>query len=945
MIFTKINTSKIFLFTTTILRLGFLYEHEALAQSAVTSQPSATVSARGHRDQDDRSLPMEDPSKPTKEVQDSGTAAPDTSSNTTDRARTKLHSAELDPITVTGSHIRGAAPAGAALDVYDKQTIDRSGYATVHDFLQTLPQNFQGGGGSEDAFAGPLLSSNAFNGTTVNLRGLGADATLVLINGRRLPSSGLEGDFVDISNIPQAAVERVEVLSDGASALYGSDAVGGVVNIILRKDFEGFETRARYGTVTKGNLDEYRAAQAFGTNWETGNFIISYEFYKRGNLLNKYRSYAATSDLRRFGGTDYRSNLGNPGNILDPMTGQPAFAIPKNQDGRNLTVEDLLPGQINYGDNLSNVDILPKQKRHSLFSALELRVLENLDLFAELRYSERKNDNIVTAPGTTLIVPSTNPFYINPFGDAPLMIAYSLEPELGQMTGHGRLRTGSATAGVRLALASWRWETYINYGQEKSRFISFSPNFAALFEALADPNPETAFNPFGDGKVNNQNTIAKLWSKYAEKPNSKITTINSKLDGPVFSVNGHQVFAAIGADYRSESFSSTFSENGELSSESSLSRKVYSIFGELFVPLVAPEVDTPLVYSLDLSLAGRYEKYDEEGSTTNPKIGMRWRPIRHFSLNATYGTSFRAPHLRERVITGNYSMITRLPDPSSATGQTATLVLFGNDPEMTHETAETWTAGITLEPTLIPGLSGRITYFKTVFKDRIVQPDSLATVLFNEEEYQSLIQRFPSSTILNDLCADSNFLGNPAECVPSIVGAILDFRKKNIAKNIVRGLDFSVDFSTNSSFGHLSLGASATYLIDHIRQSTDTAPRFDAVDRLGQPVDFRARAYLSNSWNALTATVTLNYTDSYRNDVSNRQDKIRSYTTMDFNLLININDILSKQKLPAMSLSLSALNVFANNPPFADNPLGIGYDPNNVDPLGRFIAAEIRISW
>lgn len=236
---------------------------------------------------------------------------------------------DADTIVVTGTHIRGALAAGANVDIYDSKDIERSGYATVQEFISALPQNFQGGGGSEDFSEGGLTGSNVLGGSSVNLRGLGSDSTLVLINGRRPPTSGLRSDFVDISTIPQTAIARIEILPDGASALYGSDAVGGVVNFILRKDFDGAETRLRYGLATDGNVDEVRVAQALGRSWEGGHFLVGYEFYRREHLKYTDRSFTSTFDLRPIGGLDRRYITSNPGNILDLFTLMPVYAIPK----------------------------------------------------------------------------------------------------------------------------------------------------------------------------------------------------------------------------------------------------------------------------------------------------------------------------------------------------------------------------------------------------------------------------------------------------------------------------------------------------------------------------------------------------------------------------------------------------------------------------------------
>ena len=201
---------------------------------------------------------------------------------------------EPDVIVVTGSNIRGVSSA-SPVSTYTREEIDLTGVSSVPEFVQTLPQNF-GGGISESTF-GVVLSGNTNinDGTGVNLRGLGNDSTLVLLNGRRLAPAG-NGNFVDISMIPLAAIDRVEVLTDGASAVYGSDAVGGVVNFIMRNDYDGAETRVRYGTATSGDLDNVQISQTFGKNWGSGNALISYEFQKRDSLNANDRDFSQDAD-------------------------------------------------------------------------------------------------------------------------------------------------------------------------------------------------------------------------------------------------------------------------------------------------------------------------------------------------------------------------------------------------------------------------------------------------------------------------------------------------------------------------------------------------------------------------------------------------------------------------------------------------------------------------
>ncbi len=203
---------------------------------------------------------------------------------------------ELEEVVVTGSHIRGAQNHSSPVITFDREAIEASGYATTQELIQSLPQNLASisdttvGGWNGGPPSGVYAS---YDGSGVNLRGLGGGATLVLLNGRRIAAAG-DGSFVDLSLIPLGAIERVDVLTDGASALYGSDAVGGVVNLVLRKDFQGAETRVSYGAVTEGSLDEFQIGQMFGHSWESGHALVSYEYFERSDLPAYERSFVDT---------------------------------------------------------------------------------------------------------------------------------------------------------------------------------------------------------------------------------------------------------------------------------------------------------------------------------------------------------------------------------------------------------------------------------------------------------------------------------------------------------------------------------------------------------------------------------------------------------------------------------------------------------------------------
>lgn len=212
---------------------------------------------------------------------------------------------EDEVIVVTGTNIRGMAPESSPVLSFDREDILNSGASTAEQFIQTLTQNFGGGAIANATFPLGVDVNAPFNngfsggsiGTGVNLRGLGSGNTLVLLNGRRTAPSSAIGDFVDISMIPASAIQRVEVLTDGASSIYGGDAVAGVINFIMRDDFDGIETSGRYGTVTEGNLDEFRANITVGKDWGKGNGLFVYEFFDRDNLSAADRSFSENALL------------------------------------------------------------------------------------------------------------------------------------------------------------------------------------------------------------------------------------------------------------------------------------------------------------------------------------------------------------------------------------------------------------------------------------------------------------------------------------------------------------------------------------------------------------------------------------------------------------------------------------------------------------------------
>jgi iron complex outermembrane recepter protein len=267
---------------------------QVVERSPASPQPAPPSKSRSQGGGTSRDTP------PGSALPSSESTVPDPKGTEPDTADAgERRSKDLQEITVTGTHIRGAADSASPVEIYTRDDIDATGANTVAQFLQTLPQNF-GGGASENTangYTGSGQTTNSSFGSAPNLRGLGADATLVLINGHRVAPGSSDGSFVDVSMIPLTAIERVEIVTDGASAIYGADAVGGVVNFILRSKFDGAETRAQYGSVTSGSMHNVQAGQTVGKDWGSGSAVLSYQYFDQTPLSAGSRDYLRTVPL------------------------------------------------------------------------------------------------------------------------------------------------------------------------------------------------------------------------------------------------------------------------------------------------------------------------------------------------------------------------------------------------------------------------------------------------------------------------------------------------------------------------------------------------------------------------------------------------------------------------------------------------------------------------
>jgi iron complex outermembrane recepter protein len=851
-------------------------------------------------------------------------------------------------VRITGTNLRGESPVGAEIVSFNREAIEATGAATVPDFLRTLPQAF-GGGPNQDTHIGAEARTNSGLGVGVNLRGLGAGATLVLINGRRIAPGGSEAGFVDVENIPLTAVERIDILPDSASAMYGADAVGGAVNFIMRDKFSGAETVARGGSGTKGDLQEYLVSQTLGTDWDSGSGVLSFEFYRRGPLPAAHRSYAV-SNLLPFGGGDFDTALANPGTIVVPTpTGMQTWAIPAGQDGTHLTAAELVPGTQNRKNRYLDAQIIPSQERWNLYGTGRQQLSDRVSLFTEALLGHREATEHYSGPGTALTVPSSNPFYVNPTGGTgPILVDYDFTKDLGPTTVDVGVNTTNATLGMDIdAGGSWTVSAYARYSREKqNQFNGGQFDFSAVNAALADSNPLTAFNPFGDGSHTNPATLAAIRANAGFWLNSELKVVDITADGSVWQLPGGAVKLAVGADHRDQYFATASSASGTTPAASAnLSRGVMSAFAEVLVPLFGKQNSLPGLQRLELSAAARYEAYGGFGSAGTPKFGLVWSPLQGLALRGTWARSMRPPTLADLDETHNTVIALPLPNPAAPGALTSTLVWQGKNADVQDERAKSWTAGLDFSPGALPGLSLGLTYFDIAFKDRI-QASAFASNILSDPRYAAIVIRDPSAAQIDDICSHSLFMqGTTASCMSFPARAIVDLRVRNLATLLTHGMDFNGAYEHPISHGKLKFGLGGTWIMSFSQAETPDEPLTSVLNTENNPVNLRLRAVASWEFAGFGALLAANFTNSYRDIQSTPERRVDSYTTIDMQLRYDMSARLGSW-LENTRVELNAHNVFNVDPPFLNNQLvGLGYDQENADPYGRTVSLQIRKNW
>ncbi len=742
------------------------------------------------------------------------------------------NSGAVERVQITGSRInlKQAELSGVGpVTVIDADTIQRSGAISVETLLQRLPSSAGTAGNQSSAY----WTSNGYGTTQVNLRGLGTDRTLVLLNGRRVVSGGTGANSsVDLNMIPVAMIERVEVLKDGASAIYGADAVAGVVNIITKKSIDGVEMSARYGKTERGDGSEMAADLVWGTRSERGSLMGSLNYSESGEVNLASRAPCALfEDDGKLVCSGSSSTIGGRARLAN------GTRVNFNQDpnGNPRGYEPYSAAKHAYNSNpfLNAVNPI---KRLGMSAFGNLRLNDKVELFSELMFTNRQSEQLAT-PGS---IGANRPIRIaashptNPTGQ-DLLLERRRVAEKGPRNFFQETNTFRVVAGLKGSINDkWDWSASANWGRNTgvdgmTNIINLDRVDATLNAATCGTSATAApcGNYLGYG---NLSKAALDYIHFTTRDNggNDQKSFNASVSGELFNLPAGAVGFASGLEYRKEkgwrdpdSLIVSGAANTNKQDPIAGEYDARELFAELSVPLLEK---LPLIESLRLNGAARYSDYSLFGSKSTYKVGLDWQVIPSLKLRANKSTAFRVPNVPELfggVSEGNLTTTDpcnswNTQDPNSAVYKNcqasrvpvgfkqfgpSILTTGGGNVNLEPEDADTFTVGAVWTPSR--SLTLTLDYFNIEINNAIeTVPGSVKLSVCYKSSNLSHIFCRPSSFTRDPQTGEINFLssqpGNAAQQRVSGIdlGALYDFRlfgwKSSLSADVSRLNRFDV---------------------------------------------------------------------------------------------------------------------------------------------------------
>ncbi|SDS37569.1 TonB-dependent receptor [Opitutus sp. GAS368] len=797
---------------------------------------------------------------------------------------------ELAKFTVTGSNIPTAANATSSpVTILGSKQIDQAGVNA--NMLELLRKRLPSITGRSNIGAANANNVNqiTLGGSQIALRNLD---TLVLINGRRVATNGANGirgrNFVDVNQIPVAAVERVEILTDGASAIYGSDAVGGVVNFILKSDYQGAEAGGRMAWATgNGNYTERSAYVVAGAGQKGVSVTVSGNWTKNTPLFQKDRPFSQSITGRN---ATIAGAIGSgtvfPTHFLNPTLNSPSQT---NPTGSNATATSLnalvangtyVPSDFatiaaTFDSALYTTLLLGQEQKTALVNASADLFGKKLVAFGSAILGKTDSSYQLPAQTTTFTEPARAPF--NPLTVAFPRIGFSYLPAPIQYTENSK--SNWASGGLRGELGPrWNWEAAYTYNDnrisQRQKNVYYTPNLtralaggfdaagnavaggaysrviAGFSEATGSFVFQPALDPFARAAAVNPASLANLLGTAVIAVGSKLDSTDLKLVGTPFNLPAGEVGLAVGGSTRKEEVFGQPDENSYVSGPTAArwtgagtfdpfdqSRRIDSGFAEVRIPVTSPAWNFRGARVLDLSLAYRMEKYSDVGNSSVPKYSVRWQPVdESLTLRYTYAKSFTAPGLYFLFGPSNQTLTTAATVPTALGFPGQANNLTTNNPDLKPSTAVTQAAGLVFSPKGIKNLTLTVDYISADQKGVVGGPGAGVTL--------STTDRLGAASPYLGNVALNNFPGRPGAVAITQVHQLSDLLRNggsassiyltsnfiNLSGAKVRAFDVNVDYELHTeNLGKFDFNSAATIFQSYRFKALPEQPYYEYV--------------------------------------------------------------------------------------------------------------------
>ncbi len=704
----------------------------------------------------------------------------DSDSYTNDQGEQVL---KLESYEVTGSRIRGVLGEVTIQPVstYTSDELERLGVQSVTDLMRYVPQLAQPRyDTSLDSSAGNALQSQAGTGGLVSLgdglRGIGPDTTLVLINGRRVSKLGAANDagqgLYSLSSIPFGAIDRIEILKDGGSAVYGSDAIAGVVNVILKKNYYGTELATTYRTSDKTDTALSRIVLTSGIKSGPLRIDLAASWSEQNSLAPRDRDFSASLDRRRFGGNDDRSMVpGGPGVVTSidgsPLPGltTPIAAIPAHSVGKNLTIDDFAKsGPVPERYDAAQYISYGERNQHGFRLASIYSLLNNLETFASISY----NKTVLRSPATPRTFgTNANPFVTlpatypgNPFG-VPVRLQrvfWEITPLLDSTfsTKDTDITIGSRGTIFRTwqyeLTAQKTWSIYNASGSASGAGGSLSNNLVQA--AINSPDPSRRPILLNNGMKTSPNSEELLRSMltpsaaFSERPELYVYSLTT--NGSLWTLPSGMIKASAGAEYIEDYSHFSFMPDDagiRLGTRigTNSSRNATAAYGEISIPLFGSAHRMRGVDTATVNISTRFDNYSDFANNVVSRAGVLYKPVKIVGLRASYSEGFKVPRLTQ-LYRPNFTTTvgtSTSPDPlrgGTPIGGPVTFVTGGN-PTLTPEHSESVNYGFIGDVPGVKGLSLSIDYYDIKVRDRVGSLNTELLLRF----YPEKVTRLPAS--------------------------------------------------------------------------------------------------------------------------------------------------------------------------------------------------------